>query len=188
MTSSIFFTGVQVLQETKFKVTKAAQCFEWKEYGLKLVIPSQSLHWGTSSCIVSIKVSLSGQYQFPDGAELVSPVFWLKCEPNHKFVKPLSLEIQHCALPENSHRLFMVRAVSTHSVLPYSFKFVHGGTFSRHSPSGVIDLRSFSGMGVAQERSKERRYWSSVFYMGPRSNKDIHFAVTWHSDAHITVS
>ena len=176
-----------MLKETKVKVTKAAQCFEWKEYGLKLVVPSKSLSYGISSCTITINVSLSGQYQFPDGTELVSPVFWLRCEPNSKFEKPLSLEIQHCALPENSHRLFMVKAVCTQKVLPYSFKFVYGGTFSKHSSYGVIELDSFSGVGVVQDRAEERRYWSSVFYMGPPNNRDIHFAVTWHSDAHITV-
>ena len=71
--------------------------------------------------------------------------------------------------------------------LPYSFKTLQGGNFS--TPSyGVIELDCFSGMGSVQKKRKKRKNWSSVFYMGPPSNRDIHFAVTWHSDAHITVS
>ena len=31
-------------------------------------------------------------------------------------------------------------------------------------------------------------YWSSVYYMGLPNNREIHFTVTWHDDAHITVS
>ena len=176
------------MQETTVQVTHSAQKFEWKGYGMKLTIPSHSLPSKVKSCTITVKVSLSGQYQFPERTELVSPVFWLSCESKCKFTKPLSLEIQHCALPENSHRLFVTQAVSKQNVLPYSFKYVYGGTFSRHSSYGVIELDSFSGVGVVQERSEERRYWSSVFYMGPPSNRDIHFTVTWHSDAHITVS
>ena len=41
---------------------------------------------------------------------------------------------------------------------------------------------------MVQERSDERRYWSSVYYMGPPNNREIHFTVTWHDDAHVTVS
>ena len=176
------------MQETEVIVTRAAQCFQWKGYGLKLVIPSQSLPVHISVCTLTITMSISGQYQLPDGTELVSPVFWLRCEPKFtEFIKPLSLEIQHCALPENSHRLFMARAACTQKDLPYTFKLLHGGTFNKHSSYGVIGLHSFSGVGVAQERSEERRYWSSVFYMGPPHNTNIHFTVTWHSDAHITV-
>ena len=176
------------MKKMKIVVTSSANEHEWKGYGMKLKIPSESLPANISSCTITVMVSLSGQYQFPEDTELVSPVFWLRCEPKCKFVKPLSLEIQHCALPENSHRLFMVRAVCTQKELPYSFKVLHGATFSKHSSYGIIELDSFSGAGVVQEKGKKRKNWSSVFYMGPPSNRDIHFAVTWHSDAHITVS
>ena len=108
--------------------------------------------------------------------------------PYCKFNVPLTLEIQHCAPLKNSSSLFMVKAQCTQKDLPYSFKTLHEGIFTATSSYGSIALNSFSGMGVVQERSDERRYWSNVFYMGPPNYKDIHFTITWHDDAHITVS
>ena len=177
-----------MLEETTVTVAQSAQLFEWRGHGLKLQIPENSLPEGVKSCTITIKASLAGQYQFPPNTELVSPVFWLRCEPQCKFNAPLTLSIQHCALPRNSFRLFIARAQCTQTDLPYSFKVLHGGTFSEHSSYGVIELNRFSGVAVVQERSDERRYWSSVYYMGPPNNREIHFTVTWHDDAHVTVS
>ena len=162
--------------------------FNWEGYGLKLTVPKDALPKGIDVCRITIKASLSGQYDFPEDTELVSPVFWIRCEPRCKFQKQITLEIQHCAPPENSHRLFMTRASSTPKDLPYSFKVIHGGTFSKHTPYGIITLEHFCANAVIQERSDERCYWSGVFYMGPLTCREIHFAVTWHHDAHVTVS
>ena len=82
----------------------------------------------------------------------------------------------------------MVKAQCTQKDLPYSFKTLHEAIFTETSSYGSITMNSFSGIGVVQERSDERRYWSNVFYMGPPNNRDIHFTITWHDDARITVS
>ena len=147
---------------------------------MKLFIPKQSLS-GIKSCTITIRASLSGQYEFPDDTELVSPVFWLSCEPQCSFGNPLGLEIEHCALPENTTLLSMARAHCTQKDLPYTFKMLHGGSFSEASSYGVIKLKSFSGLGVIQKQSKQRRYWSDVFYKSiSPSVWDAYFAVTWH--------
>lgn len=177
-----------MLQETSVSVTQSAQQFHWEGYGLKLDIPSLSLPSHIDTCTITLTATLSGQYQFPENTELVSPVFWLKCEPSCKFKVPLHLYIQHCAPLDNSYHLFIARATCSQKDLPYSFRILHGGVFSKHSSYGVIALDQFSGVGVVQERSDERRYLSNVFYMGPHSSRDIHFTITWHDDAHITVS
>ena len=176
--------GVGVLSETKLEVTNSPRTFHWEEYGLKLIIPPQSLPTNADCCTITITASLSGQYQFLDDMELVSPVFWLRCEPRCIFACPLSLEIEHCALTKNINGLSMVRAASTQKDLPYPFEMLDGGVFCPSSKFGVIKMRSFSGVGVAQKKSMQRRYWSGVFYL----NEDIHFAVTWHDNAHIKVS
>ena len=180
--------GVHKINEMRVLVTNSPQLIQWQGYGLKLHIPQNSLPSDVDSCTITIEVSLSGQYQFPSNTELVSPVVWLRCDPCCKFNVPLSLEIQHCAPLKNSFRLFMARASCTQKDLPYSFKVLHGGVFVESSPYGIIDLKHFCGVSVVQEKSDQRRYWSNVFYMGPPSNRDIHFTVTWHDDAHINVS
>ena len=146
--------GVNVLQETTLQVTNSPQVFDWEEYGMKLIIPEQSLPDNIKCCTITIIVSLSGQYQFTDDVELVSPVFWLRCEPYCNFARPLSLEIEHCALPENVTLLSMARAACTQRDLPYSFKVLPGGIFSKHCSYGVIPLNRFSGVGVLQKMSK----------------------------------
>ncbi len=174
------------------QVTNSPQSFHWKEYGLKLIIPELSLPENSSShYIITIKVSLSGQYQFQDDTELVSPIFWLSCKPHCKFLHPLCLEIEHCALPENSKHLSMAMVNWTQEDFPYSFKLLEGGIFSNHSSSGVIALKDFGGIGVIQKWSKQRQYWSDIFYIAsspPNIGWDIHFAITWHDSAHIKVS
>ena len=180
--------GIDILCEVKLKVTNSPQLFEWKSYGLRLNIPPGSLPSHIKSCTITIRASLSGQYQFPRNTHLVSPVFWLQCEPYCKFKSLLILEIQHCAPLQNSSSLLMAKAQCTQKDLPYSFKTLHKGTFIETSSYGSIALDSFSGTGVVQRGSAERRYRSNVFYMGPPNNRNIHFTVTWHSPAHITVS
>ena len=169
-------------------MTSSSQSFHWEGYGLKLKVPAQSLPSHINSCKITLMVSLSGQYQFPDNTELVSPVFWLRCEPQVQFEIPLSLEIEHCAPLKNYLHLRMTRALCSQKDLPYLFKVIPGGgKFSKHSSYGVIDLNHFSGIGVVQEGSNECLYWSNVFYMGPPKNRDIHFTVTHCTPTHLTV-
>ena len=180
--------GVEILEEVKVYVTNNSAKFKWKGYGLRLHIPPGSLPKHIKLCTITIRASLSGQYQFPQNTHLVSPVFWLECKPYFKFNVPLTLEIQHCAPLEHSYRLYMVKARCTQKDLPYTFKTRHEGTFTETSFYGSITMNSFSGVGVVQGRSDERRYWCNVFYMGPPNNRNVHFTVTWHTDAHVTVS
>ncbi len=183
--------GISVVQETEVYLTNEPQNVDWKGYGLRLVIPPNSLPKDTESCTINIKTSFSGHYQFPDNTELVSPVFWLQSTPSCKFKNPVTLEIEHCAPLDNSFRLFMATTLHTDpSNLPFIFKSMPGSTFNVNSSYGVSTLEEFNGDGVAaiQERSGERRYWSGVFYMGLPENRAVHFAITWEDDAHITVS
>lgn len=180
--------GADILQQTQVTVTNSPQLFEWRGFGLKLNIPAQVLPGDLDSCIITIKVSFSGQYRFPANMELVSSVFWLSCHPACKFETPLTLEVQHCAPLKNSSCLVLARALCTQEELPYTFKVLHGAVFSTHSSYGVIDLNRFSGICGLQEGSDERCYWSGVFYIGPPKHREIHFAVTWDDDSHITVS
>ena len=137
-------------------------------------------------CTINIKASLAGQYEFPDNHHLVSAIFWLHCETVHKFTRPITVEIQHCARSENIDKLNLnfVRAVCSQKHLPYTFKQL-GGDFTSHSTYGVIELNSFSGLAVTQEGSEDREYCSRLFYLG-QSYCKIHFVVTQNIEAHLT--
>ena len=170
-------------------VTNGPQSFSWEGYGLKLHIPQGCLPAGVEQCTINIKVSLAGQYEFPENTHPVSAVFWLRCEPRCKFVVPVSVEIQHCARPENISKLSFVKAVCSQESLPYTFRRQRSGRFTSSSSYGVLELESFSGAGVTQEGSEDREYIARLFYQCQTiRNYEIHLVVTWNIDAYLTVS
>ena len=162
-----------------------AQSFEWEGFGLKLYIHEGSLPAGIEQCTINIKASLAGQYEFPENSHLVSAIFWLRCEAVGKFIKPITVKIEHCAKLKNIPGLTFVRAVCSQKQLPYNFKRVSGGNFSRKSSYGIIDLSSFSGIAATQTECEERDYCSMVFYC---SQETIDYVITWNLEAHMNVS
>ena len=63
--------------ETKFTVPTQGGSFVWKGYGLRLHVPEGSLPADMGECRINIRASFSGQFQFPEGSDLLSPVFWI---------------------------------------------------------------------------------------------------------------
>ena len=184
--------GVEVCGEQTIVVYSShATQFTWEGFGLKLHFHGGSLPAGMEQCTINIKASLTGRYEFPDNYHLVSAIFCLRCETVHKFTRPITVEIQHCARSENVAKLNLnfVRAVCSQKQLPYTFKQL-GGDFTSHSSYGVIELNSFSGLAVTQEGSEDREYCSRLFYMylsQEDQNREIHYVVTWNDEAHLTV-
>ena len=183
--------GVEVCGKMTVVVYSShGQQITWPGYGLRLNIPKGCLPAGMEQCTINIKATLAGPYEFSENSHLVSAIFWLHCEDVHKFTKPITVEIQHCAKSENvtNLELSFVRAVCSQKQLPYTFKQLPGGNFTSHSSYGVIELNSFSGVGVTQEGSEDRReYCSQLFYLGQPNPCKIHYVVTWNIDAHLTV-
>ena len=170
-------------------VTNSSQSFVWKDYGLTLHIQQDSLPAGVEECVINIKASLAGKYEFPENFHLVSAVFWLRCEPTCKFSLPVYLEIQHCANPRNISKLCFVKALCSQRSLPYTFKQLPGGRY--YEGYGIIHVNSFSGVAVAQQGSDEREYVARLFYQIQHMHRYyIHLVlvVTWNVKAHLTVS
>ena len=176
-------------------VTANQQSFIWKDYGISLHIPDKCLPMNINQCNIAIMVSIAGQYDFPENCHPVSAIFWLRCEPICSFVKPVTLEIEHCAKRENTSKLCFVRAVCSQKNLPYTFQKLKKegpGVFNDHTSYGVVELHSFSGIGVVQKDSTEieREYCAMLFYLGktvPSYEFQIHFVVTWDTKAHLSV-
>ena len=168
-------------------ITSSQQSFIWKGFGLKLNVQQDSLPAGIEECRINIKASIAGQYEFPENLHLVSAVFWLRCEPMCKFTQPLSLEIQQCAKQDNTSKLYFMRALCSQESLPYTFKQLKTGShFHQYS---ILQLKSFSGVAVAQEGSEEREYVARLFYLSQSIyTYDIHLVVTWNIEAHLSVS
>ena len=132
-----------LIADTSVLVTNSEQLFSWDEYVLSLHIPENSLPTNLQQCSIHIRATVMGDYQLPQDTHLVSAVYWIKCVPKCQFSRPLTLEIQHCAKPENASKLCFIWASSVdHLEEGINFEAV-AGNFSRHSSYGFIELHSF---------------------------------------------
>ena len=152
-----YLRGAEVVAQRSFPLTLQAHSFEWREYGFMLHVPEGSLPPEMTQTIVDVRVSLSGQFEFPEDSDLVSATYWLSCP--HKFVKPLDVEFQHCATitnPSHCSQLSFVITKCTQKELPYKFKELKVGTFSQHNSYGRISLTHFSGLATTKKRVRVR--------------------------------
>ena len=182
--------GVDVCGVTAIVITNSSQEWQWEGYGLKIHVGENTLPSDVEHCLITINASLTGQYEYPEDEYLVSAIFWFRCEPPCRFHKPITLELQHCAVSHNVSRLGFVKAVCTQKPLPYTFKHVKGGSFSSHSSFGVLELNSFSGTSITQKQSKEHKYLVHILYKEEKLRVcfNLYFVVTWNTITHKTVS
>ena len=183
--------GIKVVGEQDLEVTNEAMSFQWKDHGLKLHIPEDTLPKGVSKYPVNIKASLSGQFELPRGYELVSAVYWVTAPG--KFTKPVTIEAQHCANFNKPSQLRFVHTSCTQKSLPYKFKFIDGGSFSLGSKYGVLSTTHFSGTGIAKEVTPDEhscQYCAQVYFT-VKHLQDYwycHFVITKDLEMCLTVS
>ena len=166
--------------------------FRWKDHGFKLHVQENSLPEGISEYSVDIRVSLAGQFELPEGYELVSAVYWVKTPG--KFTMPVKIEAQHCANFSNPNQLCFVRTSCTQKPLPYKFKVIDGGTFTLGNKYGVLSTTHFSGIGIAKkvEPNELSCQYCAQVYFTVKNLKDYwyycHFVVTKGLEMCLTVS
>ena len=207
-----YLRGVEVIDHTSFTYTGRAQSFNWKRFGFKMHLPDHALPPSVNECRLHIKASLSGQFQFPADTECVSGIYWIASP--YKFVKPVTVEIQHCVTkPEHIQQpssLTFIAAKCIQEDLPYRFKILDGGVFSPGSRYGSIKLTQFSGVGTAFQlldqssphppstlahndsqnpESDAKSYCARLYYSSSGTHSwDVYFAIMWDLDLHINVS
>ena len=172
--------------ETEFIVPTEGGSFEWKGHGLRLHVPEDSLPADMGKCRINIRASLSGQFQFPEDSDLLSPVFWISTPC--KFAEPVTLEIQHCAFQEDDTTLSFVSAKCSQKELPYNFRPVDGGVFTTHSSYGSIQLSHFSGFGITGRKRTPRSYCAHLYHtMKQTYDWRYYFVITQDLDIKNTV-
>ena len=186
------FLGVEVVSEKELVVTNETMNFQWKDHGFKLQIPKNALPEGISEYLVNIKASLAGQFELPEGYELVSAVYWV-ATPG-KFTKPVTIEAEHCAKFNKPSHLHFVRTSCTQKSLPYKFEVIEGGSFSLGSRYGVLSTTHFSGTGIVKEVTPAEhscQYCAQVYFT-VKSLQDYwyycHFVVTKDLEMCLAVS
>ena len=183
--------GVEECGDTCVTVQSSqGQLVEWN--GLKLHIHAGSLPEGLQQCTIFIKATLAGEYEIPENTSLVSAIYWLRCEPQCIFIKPIMVEIQHCSTKQDLSKLKIVRALCSQKPLPYKFKPLEGGRFDADIFYGAIKVTRFSGLGITEDRSLSKRlYFNQLFYCDNevhQHRRDIHIIYTWNTEAHINVN
>ena len=174
-----------LIAEASVLVTNSEQLFDWDEYGLSLHIPENSLPHNLQQCSIHIKATIMGDDQLPQDTHLVSAVYSIECVPKCRFSQPLTLEIQHCAKPENASRLCFLKATSVDDHEEGVMFEAVAGNFLGHSLYGFTELDSFSRYGIGQKGAKERQYCASSFFCeDPGMVHKIHFAITWNTKVH----
>ena len=181
--------GVEECDETSVTIHSfQGQLVKWN--GLKLHIHAGSLPESLQQCTIFIKASFAGEYEIPEDTSLVSGIFWLRCEPQCIFIKPITVEIQHCSTKQDLTKLKIVGAFYNQKPLPYKFKPL-GGSFDADISYGAIDMKDFSGVGVIEENSdSQRMYYSQLFYrsyLGHQQRHEIHMIFTWNTELHLNV-
>ena len=141
-----------MITSTTVVITDKRKSFTWKGYGLKLRsfrpyplhVSDKCLPVDIPRCKITVMVSIAGQYDFPENYHPVSAIFWLRCESLCNFVKPVTIEIDHCAKRTNASKLYFVRAKCSQNELPYIFRKLREGVFNQHTSYGVVELHIVS--------------------------------------------
>ena len=128
------------------EITNEKQHFTWDGNGLQLSIPENSLPTGVEKCVLHLAVYFSCPYEIPPNHKLVSAIYSIDCNPEVKFKRELTLEIQHCA---NSIELYFARAVN----LSKSVDVLENSIFG-DSHSGSIQLKEFGCYMIIQKQLK----------------------------------
>ena len=183
--------GIDAVGEVELEVTKEGMNFQWKDYGFKLHIPENALPEGVTKYSVNIKASLAGQFELPEGYELVSAVYWVAT--SGKFTIPVTIEVQHCANFSDPNQLCFVRTSRAQKSLPYKFKIIDGGSFSLGSKYGVLSTTHFCGIGVAKKVKPGEhscQYCAQVYFTAKHLQDYwyCHFVVTKNLEMCLTVS
>lgn len=126
------------------------QSFNWDEYGLRISVPQNTLS-SKETVELAIAVLVGGQFQFPNGTEVVSAIYSLSIAK--PLIQPIKLEIQHCAqLVTQDHTAYLsfAKASSKQDIHSYNFQLVEGGQFYPGSQYGSIFLAHFCLMTIVK--------------------------------------
>ena len=121
----------------------SAQFLNWEQYGLRITVPQDTLS-STDTNELAMTALVGGQFQLPEGTELISAVYALSV--SKPLLKPVKLEIQHCAdLVTQDHTSYLKFATASVDVgLPYQFQLKEGGEFHPDDQYGSTCLSQFS--------------------------------------------
>ena len=176
-----------VIAQVSVEITNQKQQFTWNGYGLRLLIPENSLPPGVENCALYLSVYFSSPYEIPSDYMLVSAVYSITCEPEIEFTQELTLEIQHCAKSMNLAFLRVADQLEPISIMMNGIFFKHYGSIQVKKFSWFMILLKFLGL---YSEAPSCDYSALQFYKVVYSNHEvkIKIAVCKNLDTQISVS
>ena len=148
-----------------------AQTIDCEEFGLKIHVPK-----GATLCIpcdIVIKAIVAGNFDFPEGTQLVSGVYAISV--SKRFLKPVQLEMQHCVLLENKQHTLLLKFVRADCTKPHKFTILEGGVFQPNSQYGTTHCQNFSLFAIVMERIFGMFYNSACLYRHTHMQVDRYY-------------
>ena len=140
-----------------FLVTgEAPQLLEWEEYGFRIHVPMGAT---SEPCDIAVKAIAAGQFELPEGTELVSALYAISA--NRRLKKRVTLEIQHSiviASEQQGQFLGFVTAKCDQPDIPYQFKLLEQGVFLPGNQYGKLSCDQFSIFGTIKKHSSVLQY------------------------------
>ncbi len=169
VSTALFFNHFLQCRETVVKVTNKSK--EFNNFGFNIIVPENSLPEGSDTCnlhiiLYPLTYPLTSIFPLTQNCSVQ-----LKCEPQLKFKKPLTLEIQHCASLSSYHqqRLVFARATDQNK----KFEILESGHFPIGKCYGSIQLTRFSCFGIfvvylnsliAERWKNTQKMYSALFF------------------------
>ena len=115
----------------------SSQFLNWEQYGLRINVPQDTLS-STDTIEVAMTALVGGQFQLPEGTELISAVYALSV--SKPLLKPVKLEIQHCAdIVTEDYTIYLSFATASVNVgHPFSYS-----SKKEESSTLVINMAAF---------------------------------------------
>ena len=183
--------GIDAISSTTLLVIPGLPLsYHWEGHGFKLHIPAGALNPTDPPLELTITASLSGSFQLPDNTHLMSGVYWIAFPK--RFLNPVTVEVQHCALVEHSDQpitsLSFATAKCTQKELPYNFRFLKEGEFSSKSCYATIKMSHFSAVAVVSSKN-QRKYVALTLYI-PQATFTwlMHFMIIWDLQLYVKVT
>ena len=164
--------GVCIAGEKMFTIQgDSSQFLNWEQYGLRITVPQDTLS-STDTSEVAMTALVGGQFQLPEGTELISAVYALSV--SKPLLKPIQLEIQHCAdLVTEDHTSYLNFVTASVNVgLHYHFQLKEGGEFHPGDQYGSICLSQFSLWAIVKYIKRLLGYPTSS---GSSSDEELPF-------------
>ena len=144
---------MDVVRSTSLIYRGEALSFTWNDHGFKLHLSEGTVTSDITECPINLEAAVSGQFQFPDGAELVSGVYCI--HSLKQFSKRATVKIQHFSSSDSQKEIDELCFVfSSRDQLPCQFTYHEDCTFSVGSQYGAIETKSFGKFAIVRRKKK----------------------------------